>query len=113
MLEEIRNAVIESTRLTVADHGVLSSWIYLDYGGAGQGFGGYCLATNPSRKGEKGVTHVCGLYLWRLLEIAGVDDYEKLPGRPIRVKATHNGITSIGHYLKDDWFTPKEDLCTQ
>ena len=40
---ETKNAVIESVRLTTDDHGCLSAWLMLDYGGSGQGFGGYAL----------------------------------------------------------------------
>lgn len=40
---EITNAVIESVSLTSDDHGCLSAWLHLNYGGSGQGFGGYVL----------------------------------------------------------------------
>ena len=40
---ETKNAVIESVRLTIDDHGCLSAWVMLDYGESGQEFGGYAL----------------------------------------------------------------------
>lgn len=102
----IRNATIQSTNLTTEDHGALTAWLYLDYGGTAQGFGGYCLATNPDNRHQS--TGFCGAYLWRVLEIAGVTSWEKLPGSSIRVKASHNKVEAIGHFLKDDWFSPAE-----
>ena len=40
-MSEERNAVIESARLEI-ERGLLTAWLMLDYGGAGQGFGGWC-----------------------------------------------------------------------
>jgi len=111
MTTEIKNAVIESTALTTADHGVLTAWLYLDYGGSGQGFGGYVLGTNPDKiKAEDGRTTniYANVWIWRILEIAGVDAWEKLPGQSIRVRSTHRKIKAIGHLLNDDWFNPTE-----
>ena len=42
-MEEIKNAIITGTYLGIEDHGILTFWLYLDYGGSGQGFGGYQL----------------------------------------------------------------------
>ena len=40
---EIKNARIRSTMLGREDHGILTFMIDLEYGGGGQGFGGYGL----------------------------------------------------------------------
>ena len=39
----IKNAKIESTKLGFDRGTIMSCWLHLDYGGAGQGFGGYVL----------------------------------------------------------------------
>jgi len=100
-----KNAIIESVSLTADDHGVLTSYLTLDYGGSGQGFGGYCLY-NPNFP-TKGLA---GKFIWRCMEIAGVTEWQKLIGKTIRVKAEHTGVTAIGHITRDIWFTPKEEL---
>jgi len=46
MSELIQNATIKSVQLTNDDFGCLTIWVDLDYGGAGQGFGGFNLYSN-------------------------------------------------------------------
>lgn len=102
---EIKNALIKSAQLSTADHGILSGWLHLDYGGSGQGFGGYVLST-PRLSGA----NYCGHFIWRCLEIAGVEEWSCLPGRTIRVRADYSKVHAIGHILKDDWFEPSKDF---
>lgn len=83
---------------------MLSSFLHLDYGGSGQGFGGYALFS-PEFK-----TDATGLWIWRCMEIAGVSEWTCLPGRTIRVRANHSSVEAIGHILKDLWFDPKKEL---
>jgi hypothetical protein len=109
MVEE-KNAVIESTRLTIDDHGILSAWLILDYGGCGQGFGGYCLYTPKDREHTAKSRNYAGHFIWRVLEIASVGEWSKLRGKTIRVRAEHGEVHAIGHIIKDDWFNPSVDL---
>jgi hypothetical protein len=113
-LMEIRNAVIESASITRADHGLLSAWIHLDYGDCGhQGFGGYSLYLPKSFTHHSLNVNFAGHFIYRVLEIAGVEQWSELPGKTIRVKkpAGFGGIVqSIGHIVKDDWFDPKSDF---
>lgn len=105
----IQNAIIQNARITTAERGFLDCWLQLDYGGAGQGFGGYALYL-PKSFAHHQLLSVAGHFLFRVMEVAGVDTWEQLPGKTIRVKGTHSRIQAIGHIVKDDWFNPAEDF---
>jgi len=110
----IKNAVIESAIIDTGDRGLLTAWLMLDYGGSGQGFGGFCLYLPKSFKHftEKG--DFAGHFIYRCMEIAGVTSWDKIKGKTIRVKMDNDGlggkIVAIGHIVKDDWFNPGEDF---
>lgn len=98
--EEVNNAIIRSADLTI-DHGMLSGWLHLDYGGEGQGFGGYVLfqPNFPDSPGNYG-----GLWIYRVLEIVGVEKWSQLPGKTLRVRGSCIHISAIGNIVKDVWF---------
>lgn len=106
---DIKNAIIESASITCGDRGFLDAWLYLDYGGSGQGFGGYCLYLPKSFKNHM-LLSVAGHFLFRCMEVAGVEKWENMKGKTIRVKASHSGIEAIGHIVNDDWFCPRDDF---
>jgi hypothetical protein len=106
---EIKNAIIEAARIDTADRDLLDAWLTLDYGGSGQGFGGYTLYLPKSYKNHGGPNYA-GHFLYRVMQVAGVTDWSKVVGRSIRVRATRTGVEAIGHIIKDDWFCPREDF---
>lgn len=108
-MEETKNAVIKSATITADDHGHLSAWLMLDYGGTGQGFGGYPLYLPQSFSNHERKSYA-GHFIWRILEISGVTDWAQVTGKTIRVRGGHSCVKSIGHIVKDDWFTPSEDF---
>ena len=110
----IVNALIDGTTLSNDDHGLLSAFIYLDYGdGSHQGFGGYSLYLPKSFKHHQ-LQSIAGHFIFRTLEVAGVTKWENLKGRTIRVRKSGFGfgttIEAIGHIINDDWFCPSEDF---
>lgn len=109
-IPETRNAIIDCATITNDDHGVLTVWLHLDYGGSGQGFGGYVLYVPPTHKSFRMDQGYAGHFIWRVLEIAGVTEWSQLKGKTIRVKNTFTKCHAIGHIVKDDWFDPSKDF---
>lgn len=107
---ETRNAVIEKATINSDDHGLLSAWLHLDYGGRGQGFGGYALYLPKSYKHSTNQKNYAGHFIWRVMEIAGVGEWSALKGKTIRVKCEHSKVHAIGHIINDDWFNPSDDF---
>ena len=106
---EVKNAVITNASLEIEDHGILTAYLTLDYGGTGQVFGGYSLYL-PKDYRYHDVLSYAGHFIYRCLEIAGVEKWSDLKGKSIRVKASYSHIEAIGHIIKDDWFNPKNDF---
>ena len=106
---EVHNAIIKEATITGDDHGLLSAWIHLDYGGSGQGFGGFCLYLPKSFKHHK-MESVAGHFIWRCMEVAGVTRWSDLPGKTVRVRREHHKVHALGHIVKDDWFDPAADF---
>jgi hypothetical protein len=109
--EKIMNARIESTKLGTADRGLLTAWIFLEYGNSGgQGFGGYYLDAYSAAKDDREPSAACGLFIARLLETVGVDSWEKLKGQHVRVMGDQDRLVAIGHILDNKWFYPDTEL---
>lgn len=109
MTASVKNAVITGATITNDDHGLLSAWLHLDYGGSAQVFGGYVLYLPQSFR-HHGVLSHAGHFIWRVMEVAGVSEWSQLKGKTIRVRATHSKVEAIGHIVKEDWFCPSVDF---
>lgn len=74
MTEYIREiAKVESTMLGFEDHGMLTGYLHVNYGGLAQGVGGYQLLD------------VAGRWLIGVLRACGVTSWEQVKGRTIYV----------------------------
>jgi hypothetical protein len=107
---EVKNARIESVSLSTADHGQLSAWLHLSYGGSGQGFGGYSLGSVSMPKNWKTMGNYAGYWIVRTLEVVGVTEWNDLVDKTIRVKCEHSKVHAIGNILEDKWFNPTEEF---
>jgi hypothetical protein len=105
---EIKNAIITSAHFDT-ERG-LSAWVNLDYGNSGQGFGGYMLYGPKGWAANKQPGNFAGHFIWRVLEVAGVEDWEKLKGRTVRARIENGLVAALGHIVKDDWFCPKDEF---
>ncbi len=89
----MKNATIKSTRLGLEDNGVFTAYIFLEGHGFGGGFGGYVL-------GEHAESWVLGV-----LRCAGVDKWEDLPGKLVRVEDL-----AFGDQFKRIWHVTADDI---
>jgi hypothetical protein len=110
MVSEITNAKIINVLLSNEYCGCLTACITVDRGGFQQDFGGYTLYIPERGFDPKQKADVTGHFIWRVLKIADASDWSELVGKLIRVKIEDGSISSIGHFLKDDWFCPKIDF---
>ena len=110
MRTKIENAKITRTMLGIEDHGIMTCMITVEGPGWGCGFGGYAFdAWDPDKKDRFGVGY--GIeFIKRVLSTVGVEKWEDLPGKHIRVENEGWGgkITRIGNILEDKWFDPEE-----
>jgi hypothetical protein len=83
-----RIAKIESTQLGYEDHGILTAYLQVSYGGGlHQGVGGYGFDEYVGERGKgKRIGTAYGMeFVARLLRACGVERWEQLPGRTVYV----------------------------
>lgn len=99
------NAKIISMEICVRGKS-LTAFLMLEYSdGARQGLGG-CTLYHPSY-----VTSHMGCFIYRTLEIAGVENLGDLPGREVRVRYDYTyRIIAIGDLAGNNWFNPSVEL---
>ena len=105
--KKIENAKISKASISMADHGCLTFMIYLEGGGWGCGFGGYCIGHGYLGAKKFTVENGRGLEaMMRIMDTVGVEKWEDLNGNYIRCKTGGLGdsIDEIGNIVEDKWF---------
>lgn len=105
----VRNAIIKGVSLNI-ERGILTGWIELDYGGSGQSFGGYVLHMPDNDENQKNKNNYAGHFIMRCIQIGGVQRWEDLKGKTIRVISDNDKIYAIGHIVINDWFDIEVDF---
>lgn len=96
---KVMNALIENADITTEEYPTVNIQLKLPCGGVI--FGGYAFAKRVvgdfNLDGwEKGMTAI-----FRIMEVAGVDHWNKLKGSPVRAILKDDRIYAIAHFLED------------
>lgn len=96
---EVMNALIENADITTEEYPTVNIQLKLPRGGVI--FGGYAFAKRVVGDfkldgWEKGMTAI-----FRIMEVAGVDHWNKLKGSPVRAILKDDRIYAIAHFLED------------
>lgn len=108
---EIKNALITGTQLGYEDHGIMTFFIFLDFGGICGGFGGYALDSYDQENKSRKHSAYAGISIEAILKTAGVDSWEGLKGKYVRAETEGlgGGIIGIINILDDKIrFYPRE-----
>lgn len=108
---EIKNAQIKSTMLGREDHGIMTFMIFVEWGGGiGCGIGGYALDEYNKETKTRVFCAESMEAVSKILETVGVETWEQLPGKYIRIKEKGWGetIDEIGNLMEDKWFNLRE-----
>ncbi len=101
----IQNAIIKNTFLGF-DYPLFTFELSLDIqDGTGCCFGGMALDEYDKWEKKRIVTQRGGEAIQRILEVVGVDSWEELKGKYVRVetKGLTQPIKKIGNIMKDEW----------
>lgn len=105
------NAQIVNTMLGYEDHGILTCMLSLKQDCTRQSFGGYVMDDIPLKnESDRQPSIMAGFWIKRILETVGVDKWEDLTGKYIRVDGEKNNIHGIGHIIEEKWFYPSKEL---
>lgn len=90
----------------------MTAWLIVEGEGCNCGFGGYGLDSYDETKKRRVGSSYGMEFIAKILSTVGVEKWEDLKGKYIRVE--HEGlggvIIRIGNITKNIWFNPKEDL---
>lgn len=106
----VHNAIIRDATIGVERDFMLGSWVHVMYDKvSGQGFGGFALYLDKSCR-HHSLLSTAGHWIYRVLQIAGVEKWDDLPGKAIRCRVESGRIEAIGHITESDWFCPSNDF---
>lgn len=106
------NARIDSAEICIERGFILTCWIHLEFDGASQGFGGFCLGGHPyvesALRNHSSQKNLAAEFISQVMAVAEVERFSDLRGRIVRVRSVekYGPISAIGHPLKDMWFAP-------
>lgn len=104
----VENAKITKADLSMADYGCLTLSMTLEGNGWGVVYGGYCLGKGCLGAGEDDFSgSAAGTeYLMRIMDVVGVEKFQDLKGKYVRVanKGWGSTIKIIGNIIQDQWF---------
>lgn len=107
---KIKNARICSTMLGREDHGIMTFMICIAADGFTCGVGGYCLDEFDPATRTRVFRAESMEAISKVLEVVGVDKWEDLPGKYIRIE--YNGLgstaTKIGNIIEEKWLDLEE-----
>lgn len=109
-MSEIRNAVITSTMLGREDHGIFTFTIYIKFGCCGCGIGGYGLDEYDHDTKTRVFKGESMEIISKILDVVGVDSWEQLTDKYIRIKDNGWGSTvdEIGNLMEERWLNIRE-----
>ena len=106
----IENARITKVSLSMADHGCLTFDLFIEGAGWACAVGGWKIGTGYSGSDYFSATGAGLVAMMKIMDVVGVEKWEDLKGKYIRVDSDGWGSTihKIGNIIKDDWFDLKE-----
>lgn len=109
MEERIENAKITNVSISMADHGCVTFWVFVEGKGWGCGIGGYCIGHGCLGAKEFDGSGDGIEAMARIMDVVGVEKWEDLTGQYCRIKTEGWGGTvhTIGNLIEDKWFDLK------
>lgn len=89
---ETLNGRITRADIFLEDHGIWTSFVYIDHEHGSQGFGGYFLAGEAMR-----------LWVVGVCQVLDVDSWSAVAGKYCRVVCDHGKIHALGNITSDKW----------
>lgn len=102
----IWNGKITDVDLSMADHGCITLGLAISGYGCCVVYGGYCLGHGYVGADEFDSTDKAMVYLMRIMDTIGVERFNDLKGKYVRVASEGWGSTVkiIGNIIDDNWF---------